>query len=325
MRFSCPACQTPFEVNDASLAPREAVELDCPGCRRALLLEPSVTGHWGITPVAQPVEERPLDDLPAEELPSSAGQTVQLPPRAGKTESGFFRDLGQVKLDLPAPGPRKAPPPSHNLWQEMSVMFRMDQAQKGRKSLYAWGAVLLLLLGGIGALLGMKLSRDEAQDELKAMREGLATFTLPYQTGDADKTAPGTVLSRKLSIIGQLARQNSRAEALPLPEPVTPDVAAMALPRGPTAVTGGALDLKAQLDKTCQDHAGAIAACARKFMVPRPLRVRFIVNVKGRPESVRVSGGGDRHDAFQGCVARGLRDVDLGPQVLELRYTCAVP
>jgi predicted Zn finger-like uncharacterized protein len=313
MRFSCPACQTPFEVHDASLAPREAVELDCPGCHRALLLEPTPTGAWGILPVAPP---------PAEPMQPQ----VQLPSRPRPQSSGFYRDLGQVKFELPDPAARKAPPPQNNLWQEMSVLFRLDQVQKSRKSLYAWGAVVVLLLGGIAALLSVKLSADRALDDLKAMRAGLSAFTLPYQTSDADKTAPGTVLSRKLVMSQKLshpAQVPSTAE--PLPEPVTPEVAALPPPHDATPAMGGGLDVKARLDHACQQHAAEISACARKYMVPRPLRVRFIVNVKGRPESVRVSGGGDQHDAFQGCVARGLHDLDVGVQVLELRYTCAVP
>lgn len=310
MRFSCPACLTAFEVSDASLAPREAVELDCPGCHRALLLEPSPSGDWGILPVAPP---------PA----------IALPPRPRPPSSGFYRDLGQVKFELPDPAARKAPPPpQNNLWQEMSVLFRLDQVQKSRKSLYAWGAVVVLLLGGIAALLGMKLSRDRALDDLKAMREGLSAFTLPYQTSDADKTAPGTVLSRKLVVSQQILRKPAAPVAPePLPEAVTPAQAAVPVPAAvsPVQAPGGGIDLKAKLDHACQQHGDEIAACARKYMVPRPVRVRFIVNVKGRPESVRVSGGGDQHDAFQGCVARGLHDLDVGAQVLELRYTCTVP
>jgi len=317
-------------VNDASLTPREAVELDCPGCLRALLLEPVATGHWGITPVAAPLEEWPVAQHPLEALPPleelPAAGLPHLTPHPGKPESGFFRDLGQVKLDLPAPGPRKPVPPQHNLWQEMSVMFRIDQQQKGRKSLIALGAVLVVLLAGIGVLLSMKLSGDQAQDELKVMREGLATFTLPYQTSDADKTAPGTVLSRKLAVTLEIMQRSARQpKPLGLPEPVTPEVAAVPLPQGLTPVASRTADIKARLDKACQDHAKAITTCARRFMVPRPLRVRFIVNLKGRPESVRVAGGGDRHDAFRGCVARKLHNLDVGPQVLELRYTCAVP
>lgn len=342
MRFSCPACTTSFEVADANLVAREALEVDCPGCASVLLLAPAANGGWTLAqtvdtlvPVAteaaaQPhaipadpsfsVAAQPRADAPAAVATPAA--SAALPPATGSSASR--RKMSDIQLQLPDPHMRKAPPSAAQMWQDFSVMFRLDQKEKGRRTLVAWSGLVLVLLGGIGALVGVKVSQDLGQRMLGDMHADLAVFTLPYQSTDADRSAPGTVLSRKLAIMHSMAHP---PKPVALPEPVTAETMPAATPQQAPAVAGLPVvnDLKQRLENACTSNMAAMAACSRRFMVPRPLRVRFIVNAAGHPESVRAAGGGDQHAAFQSCLARVLRPVALGPQELELRFTCTVP
>jgi predicted Zn finger-like uncharacterized protein len=344
MRFSCPACTTSFEVADANLDAGEALEVDCPGCASVLLLAPAANGDWTLAqtvdplvPVATeaaakphaivpepsfPVAAQPRADAPATVATPAA--STALPPGTGSSASR--RKMSDIHLQLPDPHMRKAPPSAAQMWQDFSVMFRLDQKEKGRRTLVAWSLLVLVLLGGIGALVGVKVSQDLGQRMLGDMHADLAVFTLPYQSTDADRSAPGTVLSRKLAVMHSMAHP---PKPVALPEPVTAEAApAVSPPQALAPAVAGVPvvnDLKQRLENACTSNMAAMAACSRRFMVPRPLRVRFIVNAAGHPESVRAAGGGDQHDAFQNCLARVLRPVALGPQELELRFTCTVP
>ncbi len=397
MQFACPDCTSPFEVADVSLLPRQAVELDCPGCRRAILLVPTDRDSWRLE-TFEPGQElapapeaananaqgnnAPSNARPSATAPISAGPTPSSPvgvqpaavqalaaippqrtksgaissvdtkgsldakttpladlqakdggvspafaPRQRPQSATFFRDLGNVQLQLPAAAARKPPLPLNNKWQEFSMMFRLDQQKKGRKTTLIWTVVALLVLGSVAGGLWLQLQKNDGREELKIMRNELSAFTINYTTSDADSQSPGTVLSRKIAVTLQVAHP---LPTLPIPAIGEANSATPTnLANSATGTTGNGSansgqDLIGRLEHVCKSTQNEVIACAHRYLVPRPLHVRFIVNNKGRAEGVRVPGGGDQHNGFQACVARAMHAVELGKQAVELRYTCNI-
>lgn len=330
MRFACPACSAPFEVPDADLQVLEPMELDCPNCRLLLLLLPVAGGHWQLGLAAMP-------EIPAFE---AAPEPPPAPVVAQPTHTASKRDLASVRLDLPttaspplwpaAPEPpiagkktgERQPSGDGQPWQDFSVMFRADQAKRTQRRTWLWLGLALVVLGALGAWLLLKRTAAVAADDVRGLRDGVRLWTLDHAASDGDPKQPGSLLSRKLATGLQIVRRAQQAErvappveAADEPTPSAPPTAAAPPPSN---------SLKLRLDAACSQASVELAACARKYMVPRPVKVRLLLGVSGKVDGVWASGGGDQHTDFVRCLASPLRRLEFPPQELEQRYTCVV-
>jgi hypothetical protein len=336
MRFACPACSAPFEVSETDLQVQEPMELDCPNCRLLLLLLPVAGGRWQLGLAAMP-------ELPVFEAAPHVPPVPESPPApvvAQPTHTASKRDLASVRLDLPtaaspplwptAPEPpiagnrpgERQPSGDGQSWQDFSVMFRADQAKRTQRRTWLWLGLALVVLGALGGWLLLKRSAAVSADDLRGLRDGARLWTLDHAASDGDAKQPGSLLSRKLATGLQIVRRAQLAErVLPAveaadePTPSAPSTAAASPPSN---------SLKPRLDAACAEASTELAGCARKFMVPRPLKVRLLLGVSGKVDGVWASGGGDQHADFVRCLASPLRRLEFPPQELEQRYTCVV-